>query len=90
MLGTNPQPAIGSAYNTCTCTYMYVHAQYHDCTYQLDRFLSSLKAQVESVFVRLILDLFPSFTSSLMEVALLNNGRRFLPNEEQRSLYTNR
>lgn len=87
MLETNPQPAIGSAYihvHTCMHSIRIVH------TYQLDRFLSSLKAQVESVFVRLILDLFPSFTSSLMEVALLNNGRRFLPNEEQRSLYTNR
>ena len=60
------------------------------CTYQLCRLLSSLAAQRESVFVRLILDFFPSFSRSLMEWALLNIGSKFLPNEEQRSLHTNR
>ena len=82
--------------NLCAICYVLAHTIITggggDCvyTYQLCRLLSSLVAQTESVFVRLILDFLPSLSRSLMEWALLITGSKFLPNEEQRSLQTDR
>ena len=66
----------GYTHSHCTLTYQLC------CTV-----FSSLDAQEERVFVRLILDFLPSFSSSLTEWALLNTGSKFLPNDVQRSLH---